>query len=158
MFKAKFKEFLKKEIPAVEYGDQKVALMNRLADFERKRERGHLYFIPRVCMALLLALLFVNAYSFIQEVVFYFQNRGLAMSKFYMLPFLSWQFELKAMTVLGDNALTLFVNFALILMFNRRFLGLHRVYRMVRNQLVGMRNMLVKAPTTALAFIWPRRS
>lgn len=154
---SKIKGFLKKEIPDVDYGLHKEKLMSRICDYETKRERQGFYFMPKIGMSLIVILLMLNIYSLVEEALFGLQAHGKAVYEILSLPFFSPRFIMKVLASLGDNALLLLVNITLIFVLNRRFLGLHRIYRLIKNQAVFLKNMALKLPSLAFSMMRIRR-
>jgi len=152
----KLKEFLQREIPPVDYSSLKADLFKKIGDYEEKCERERWYFVPRATMGLLVMLTAVNIFSLLQEILYNLESRGLSIRQIFHLPYFSSHFIGRAVSLVGDNVAALALSFSLILILNRNFLQLSRVYRAVKNRVAPTWNYMAKLPTTAWAML--RRS
>lgn len=158
MNKIPFREFLSKEIPDIDYRLIKIKTLQRIADYDRRRLRQGLYFVPKLGMSLLLILFTINIYSLIQEILYNLGMRGHGLDRLLTLPYLSLPFLFKAIAVFGDNLLAILVTLSLILLLDRRFFGIYKIYRLIKSPALFMWNLVVKLPTFALAILRGRHS
>ena len=139
------KELLKREVPDINYHTIKVDVFTKIKDYERKRERERLYFMPKAGMNILIILLALNFYSFFEELSHFVvvERAHVALPSPLSRTTLS----------LVDNALLVGFNFFLITLLNKNFLQTFRIYRSVKCKVVSFASFCYKLPATTWSLI-----
>lgn len=141
--KSYIKDLLGADVPEVDLSALKIKTLGAIREYEGRRERQSLYFMPALGLNLLIVLLALNFYSFVQEIAYLYplltQDGGNYSLRTFVRIFLA----------VVDNGLVIILNLSLILILNRRFLGIRRAYRFVRCRASAMAHFFLRAPGAA---------
>lgn len=138
--KSYIKGLLGADIPEVDLNALKTKTLCAIKEYEERRERQSLYFMPVLGFNLLVILFALNFYSFAQELAYLYplivRDGGGYSARTFIRMFLA----------VVDNGLVIALNLGLIMILNRRFLGIRRAYRFVSGRIAGIFRFLVRAP------------